>query len=207
MIRSATLTDLPALQQIEIAAGEPFRDIGMDAIADDPPPSLDELSEFLAADHIWVVTDNTDAPVAYALVEIVDGGAHIEQVSVHPDHARQGLGAQLIDVVTHWAAANDHELVTLTTFVDVPWNAPYYERLGFVRLAESMLSPGLVRIRRGEQSCGLDAWPRVTMSRPSGIQAPDAQVPTAHVPDSANSSRTTVAADRSMPSDATQSSL
>ena len=99
MIRSAISTDLPALQQIEVAAGEPFRDIGMDAIADDPPPTLDELNDFLAAEHIWVQTDANDVPVAYALVEIVDGGAHIEQVSVHPDHARKGLGAQLIDAV------------------------------------------------------------------------------------------------------------
>jgi len=212
VIRSAISTDLPALQQIEIAAGEPFRDIGMDAIADDPPPTLDELNDFLAAEHIWVQTDANDVPVAYALVEIVDGGAHIEQVSVHPDHARQGLGAQLIDAVTEWAADHHHDLVTLTTFVDVPWNAPYYERLGFVRLAENRLSPGLIRIRTDEQSSGLDAWPRVTMSRParghvSAAQKYAAQELAVHTPDRTNSSSTAVGPSRSTPSDATHSSL
>ena len=77
MIRSAISTDLPALQQFEIAAGEPFRDIGMDAIADDPPPTLDELNDFLAAEHIWVQTDANDVPVAYALVEIVELSASL----------------------------------------------------------------------------------------------------------------------------------
>ncbi|MDV8003400.1 MULTISPECIES: GNAT family N-acetyltransferase [unclassified Rhodococcus (in: high G+C Gram-positive bacteria)] len=212
MIRSAISTDLPALQQIEIAAGEPFRDIGMDAIADDPPPTLDELNDFLAAEHIWVQTDANDVPVAYALVEIVDGGAHIEQVSVHPDHARKGLGAQLIDAVTEWAADHHHDLVTLTTFVDVPWNAPYYERLGFVRLADNTLSPGLIRIRTDEQSSGLDAWPRVTMSRParghvSAMQKYAVQELAVHAPERTNSSSTAVGPSRSIPSDATHSSL
>lgn len=201
MIRTATSTDLPALQQIEIAAGEPFRSIGMDTVADDPPPTLDELNDFLTVGKIWVHTDANDVPLAYVHVEIVDDAAHIEQLSVHPLHARRGIGARLIDVVAHWASTHGLRSVTLTTFVDVPWNAPYYERLGFVRLPESALTPGLVRIRANEQAAGLDAWPRITMSRPARAQPAAVQSP-----DRTNSSRTAVDADRSIPSAATHSS-
>ncbi|MFD4365929.1 GNAT family N-acetyltransferase [Rhodococcus sp. NPDC058521] len=165
MIRLAKPTDLPLLQQIEVAAGTPFRDIGMSAIADDPPPSLAELSEYLDADHIWVATDGNDDPVAYALMEVVDGAAHIEQVSVHPKHSRRGLGAHLIDEIDAWAAGHHLPALTLTTFADVPWNAPYYERLGFHRLADDDVTPRLARIREDEARHGLDAWPRVTMCR------------------------------------------
>jgi GNAT superfamily N-acetyltransferase len=165
VIRTAISTDLPALQDIEIAAGAPFRDIGMDAVADDPPFSLDELTEYLQLECIWVAVDADDAPVAYALVAVVDGGAHIEQVSVHPSHARQGLGARLLDEISSWAAVRGLPALTLTTFVDVPWNAPYYERLGFRPLPETDLTPGLSRIRDDEARHGLAAWPRVTMSR------------------------------------------
>ena len=166
MIRLATSTDLPALQEIEVAAGAPFRDIGMSAIADDPPPTIADLEKFLGPAHIWVATGDDDRPIAYALMEVVDAAAHIEKVSVHPDHARRGLGARLIDEIGNWANGHQLPALTLTTFADVPWNAPYYERLGFRRLADSDLTPGLVRIREREAQHGLDAWPRVTMRRP-----------------------------------------
>ncbi|WP_072691344.1 GNAT family N-acetyltransferase [Rhodococcus marinonascens] len=179
MIRSAVSTDLPALQDIEIAAGAPFRDIGMDAVADDPPFTLEELTEYLQTECLWVAVDAHDTPVAYALVALVDGGAHIEQVSVHPSHARQRLGALLLDEISAWAAARGLSALTLTTFVGVPWNAPYYERLGFRPLEEGDMTPGLSRIREAEARHRLAAWPRVTMSRPvttpMGIAAPAPQ--------------------------------
>lgn len=53
--------------------------------------------------------------------------------------------------------------LTLTTFTDVPWNAPYYARLGFRALSESELTPGLRRIRAEEAAHGLARWPRVCM--------------------------------------------
>ncbi|GAA4946354.1 hypothetical protein GCM10023238_10840 [Streptomyces heliomycini] len=42
-IRSAAPGELPALQDIERAAGEPFRGLGMPDVADDEPPALDVL--------------------------------------------------------------------------------------------------------------------------------------------------------------------
>jgi hypothetical protein len=65
-----------------------------------------------------------------------------------------------------WAEQQGLDTVTLTTFSDVPWNAPYYQRLGFRTLAEAEVSEGLRRIRKQEAARGLDAWPRVSMRRP-----------------------------------------
>lgn len=56
--------------------------------------------------------------------------------------------------------------LTLTTFAEVPWNAPYYARLGFRTLAEGDLTPGLREIRAAEAGHGLDRWPRVCMRAP-----------------------------------------
>jgi hypothetical protein len=53
----------------------------------------------------------------------------------------------------------------LTTFAEVPWNAPYYLRCGFEIVPESLLTPGLHEIRRAEAAQGLVVWPRVCMSR------------------------------------------
>lgn len=81
----------------------------------------------------WVVADDADEPVAYLLVDVVDGNGNGngEQVSVHPTHARQGLGKMLLDTVAAWAEQRRPTAITLTTYSDVPWNRPYYERLGF----------------------------------------------------------------------------
>jgi GNAT superfamily N-acetyltransferase len=164
VIRPATTEDLPALQEIERAAGEPFRALGMAAIADDDPPSVADLEVFRRAGRAWVC-DPGDGPVAYLLAEVVDGYGHVEQVSVHPAHARRGLGRQLIDHAAGWAAGEGLAGLTLTTYAEVPWNAPYYARLGFVTLGEEELTDGLRAIRAHETARGLDTWPRVTMRR------------------------------------------
>ncbi|MEU8414781.1 GNAT family N-acetyltransferase [Amycolatopsis japonica] len=164
MIRLATPEDLPALQDIERAAGEPFRALGMAAIADDDPPSIADLAAFQRDGRAWV-WDAGDGPVAYLLAEVVDGHGHIEQVSVHPDHARRGLGRRLIEHAAEWASREGLAGLTLTTYAEVPWNAPYYARLGFTTLDEESLTEGLRAVRAHEIARGLDAWPRVTMRR------------------------------------------
>lgn len=165
MIRLARTDDLPALIDIEREAGEVFRDLDMAAIADDDPGSVPELAVFQQDGRAWVSVDESDRPVAYLLAEVVDGYAHVEQISVRPSHARRGLGRALIDHLDAWAAERDLPGLTLTTFTAVPWNAPYYARLRFRVLVDAELTDGLREIRRHEAARGLDAWPRVAMIR------------------------------------------
>src|SRR5262249_47745644 len=113
----------------------------------------------------FVATDDADNAVGYIILDAVDGAAHIEQVSVHPDHARQGIGRTLIDRAYAWAQEQNLRSLTLTTYLDVPWNAPYYRRLGFRRLSPDEETPGLRLIKDGERAAGLEVWPRTSMSR------------------------------------------
>jgi len=55
--------------------------------------------------------------------------------------------------------------LTLTTFAQVPWNAPYYARCGFRILGDAEVTPGLRAIRRQEAEMSMDRWPRVCMRR------------------------------------------
>ncbi|WP_199552152.1 GNAT family N-acetyltransferase [Streptomyces sp. N35] len=169
-IRQATLADLPRLRDIERAAGEPFRTVGMAEIAEDEPPALDVLEEFRRAGRAWVaVIAPEDEPVAYLIAEPVDGALHVEQVSVHPSVARRGVGRALLDHAAAYARGAGLGALTLTTFAEVPWNAPYYRRLGFRVLGERELGPGLRKIRAYEGELGLDRWPRVCMVRPTAL--------------------------------------
>lgn len=166
MIRAARPDDLPALREIETAAGRAFRDIGMAEVADDEPPTIAELAAFQTDGRAWVAVDATDCPIAYLLLSLVDGDAHVDQVSVHPHHARQGVGRALIEVAGAWALRRGLAGLTLTSFAHVPWNAPYYERLGFRALADDQITNGLREIRDAESARGLGKWPRVAMRRP-----------------------------------------
>lgn len=170
-IRRAARADLPTLQDIERAAGEPFRAIGMAAIAEDEPPGIEVLEGFRSAGGAWVAMaieadESKDAtPQAYLLTEPVDTAEHIEQISVHPRAARNRIGQTLIEHAADRAREAGREALTLTTFTDVPWNAPYYARIGFRVLGEAELTPGLRKIRAREAELGLDRWPRVAMRR------------------------------------------
>ncbi|MGW3958541.1 GNAT family N-acetyltransferase [Amycolatopsis sp. NPDC005003] len=166
MIRLARPDDLPALIDVEREAGALFRDVGMAAIADDDPGSVPELAAYQSAGRAWVSVDAADRPVAYLVAEVVDGHAHIEQVSVRPSHARRGIGSALIETLADWARTRGMAALTLTTFETVPWNAPYYERLRFRVAPDAEIGDGLRSIRRAEIARGLDAWPRVAMIRP-----------------------------------------
>ena len=55
--------------------------------------------------------------------------------------------------------------MTLTTFRDVPWNGPYYARLGWSTLHAADLPPGLAAARQQERDLGLDEWPRQAMAK------------------------------------------
>jgi GNAT superfamily N-acetyltransferase len=162
-VRPAVPGDLPTVQEIERSAGAVFRHIGMPEVADDEPPSITELGTYVDAGRAWVLPDAGDRAVGYVLVDVVDGAAHIEQLSIDRDHQRKGFGRLLLDHVVAWARATTRQTVTLTTFRDVPWNAPYYMRCGFRTLAENELTPGLVEVRAAEARHGLDPDARVCM--------------------------------------------
>ncbi|SEG78874.1 Acetyltransferase (GNAT) domain-containing protein [Saccharopolyspora kobensis] len=161
-IRNVGEAELGRLQEIEISAGEAFRAIGMPEIADDPPPELDVLAGFQRAGRLWAAEDEAGI-VAYVLVELIDGNAHIAQISVHADRARRGIGRALLDHVESWARERGLPALTLTTFRSVPWNGPYYERLGFREIDD--VAPELAALVAHEAELGLDPAKRICMRR------------------------------------------
>jgi GNAT superfamily N-acetyltransferase len=165
-IRPPRSDELETLRSIERDAGRAFAAMGMAEIAADEPPPLAELESHRANGRAWVAVDARDRPVAYLLSSIVDGCAHIDQVSVASGSARQGLGAALIEHLAGISLSEWRAALTLTAFRDVPWNAPYYERLGFVVVEPGRQGPELAAIVRRESAMIPSDAPRVAMRRP-----------------------------------------
>jgi ribosomal protein S18 acetylase RimI-like enzyme len=172
IIRPASYEDLEPIQDVERSAGQRFAGIGMAEIAADPPPRLSDLQGSCDAGLAWVAAEAGSPLVAYLVAEPVDGGLHIEQVSVHPDYARRGIGRSLMEQAAVEAVSRGLRSLTLTTFAEVPWNAPYYATCGFSILAEREWTQGLRAIRDRESSLGLDRWPRVCMRRELLLDSP-----------------------------------
>jgi GNAT superfamily N-acetyltransferase len=145
-----------ALRSIEEAADSIFAEVGIG------PFAQSEDDNHLAQAAVVLATG--DPAVGFACVEVVDGAAHIWQLSVHPRAARRGRGRALVKAVCDWATANRLPAVTLTTFRDVAWNGPFYARLGFRELDD--LSPGLAAMRAHERAIGDDDFgPRIAMRK------------------------------------------
>jgi GNAT superfamily N-acetyltransferase len=151
------------MQDIERRAGQRFREVGLVAVADHDPPSVEELAGYVGHGRAWVAVDGRDAPVGYLLVDHVDGCAHVEQVSVDPAWQGAGVGRALLDQARRHAEAHRLPALTLTTFRDVPWNAPLYRHLGFRDLEEYELGRDLRALRDEESAHGLDPAQRTCM--------------------------------------------
>jgi GNAT superfamily N-acetyltransferase len=164
-VRPPLRDELPLLQAIGVAAGQRFAEVGLDAVADDPPHELAALERWRAAGRAWVSTDREGQPVGFAVVDVVDGTAHLEEVSVVPDLNGRGHGTALLRAVEGWARKKGYPAVTLTTFRDVPFNRPFYEKRGYRVLAEDEWTPGLVDRRAEEAAAGLDPDLRVVMRK------------------------------------------
>jgi GNAT superfamily N-acetyltransferase len=164
-IRPARSSDSEALQDIEFAAGAQFREIGMPEIADDDPMSVERLTTYAEDGRSWVAVDLEELPIGYVVVDVIEGFAHVEQISVRPEHQRKGVGTAMLAEIERWAFTNALSALTLSTFEQVSWNAPLYARMGFRELAEEDLTEGLRAMRKREADEGLDTKRRVVMRR------------------------------------------
>ncbi len=163
MIRPLAERDLERVREIERQASELFRQVGWNDVADDEPDSVTVLRSYVADGGAFVAVTDDDRPTGYLLVRELDDSGYIAQVSVDPAFSRRCIGAGLIDRAAEWARSRGLATLTLTTFVDLPWNAPYYGRLGFHEITHT--ADSLAQVRAAEAAAGLDRRPRTAMIR------------------------------------------
>ena len=135
-----------------------FGDLTGDALLAPAPRGGDRLD----TPGILLVAGPVGDPVGFAHVEFIDGFAHLAQLSVHPDAMRQGIGSALVREAMREAWHLGYDRLSLTTYRDLPWNGPFYARIGFREAARP--EPFERRQREHEQRLGLDRHgPRVVM--------------------------------------------
>lgn len=166
-IRIAAADEVPLLTSIDDDACRLYVAAGLDFPSSQDPRVLAfiraEKTRWLACAQkgsVYLALQDGLA-VGFAALERLDGIAHLEQLSVRLEQQRSGIGTTLLERAIEWANGP----LTLTTYAQLPWNAPWYERHGFRRLSEVEWSPGL-RERMNEERAVLPASEhRVAMRR------------------------------------------
>ncbi|MHA7303976.1 GNAT family N-acetyltransferase [Arthrobacter sp. TMN-49] len=162
-IRPAALSEFALLPSIEAEADTVFETLDPPmSIADFPAPGT--AADFAAAFHIMVAGR---PPAGFVRLDIVDGMAHLAQLAVSPGYGRQGIGRSLVSAAKAWAQEAGFPAMTLTTFKEVPFNAPFYVSCGFVELPSAAWGAGLRELIHAEQALGLDRLgQRIAMRAP-----------------------------------------
>ena len=165
IIRRGAADDLPALPAIELDAATAFDALGYDFCAALGTRSEAEQRRALATGAVFVA-ESGGATVGFLLLWQVDGAAHVLELDVARSAQGQGIGRSLMQAAEDWARLQRFREMTLTTFSDVPWNRPWYERLGFVVFEPGPERPELLEIIAAEKAAGVWQRPRCALRKP-----------------------------------------
>ncbi|MES2094671.1 MAG: GNAT family N-acetyltransferase [Actinomycetota bacterium] len=159
-VRQATADDLELLEAIENEADALFATV-FSRVGWRPAPTYTKPSQ--QRGFILVASDTPGSdPIGFAHVLEVLGSGHLEQLSVTPSAARRGHGRALVEAVKSESRLRRCKRVTLRTFADVPWNAPFYSSCGFIERDPD--SDFLRDLLAAEQQRGLGYGRRVQMN-------------------------------------------
>ncbi len=164
-VRRARPDELSAVRDVDVEAKALFRQTRHAWIADSEPEPLSFFVTREDAGLLWVATDSADKPVGHAAFSDLDGLLHLQQISVATAWQRRGVGRRILDGAFHFYRGRGVSRVTLTTFTDVPFNRPYYLRLGFADLTVDEDDPRFGPLFAHEAAMGLDMSARVAMVR------------------------------------------
>ncbi|MCW2395910.1 MULTISPECIES: GNAT family N-acetyltransferase [unclassified Sphingobium] len=168
LIRTASFMDADFLPDVERSAASVFRrypDLAWVADAEPQPPQY--YLQFIGARSVWVAVVG-ERVMGFLAAEQFESDLHINEVSVVRHYQRQGIGRKLIDTAQAYAQRRACTGLTLTTFRYVPWNAPYYERLGFRILGKRASESRLRRLVAQEVTSGFAPESRCAMRKNIG---------------------------------------
>lgn len=133
LIRLALPQEIPFLPQIQLRAAIRFpEDVLPEPMRSTYTVPQPVVEGAVNGDRAWVaIVNGLSDPVGYCILRDAISFVVLEQVDVLPEYGRQGIGRLLVEKAIKKAIAMGHSRLYLTTFNSVPWNAPFYTRLGF----------------------------------------------------------------------------
>lgn len=122
----------------------------------------DELRRLIRKGHC-LVAHVGDEMAGFLASEPFSRELHVWEMDVDPRFQGQGIGAGLLRACQIDARNAGFRAITLTTFRDLPWNAPFYAKLGFEEVTALDAHPRLASELALEADNGLPAERRCAM--------------------------------------------
>jgi len=146
-IRPADRTDVDTLNNIEDDAAKLFEQLG-DRFSgiDLSPMSAAFYADVMSQNQITWMAEVRDEPVGFLRAKPIDDMLYCAELSVLRQHQGKRIGERLINTFLDYARTNGFAGVTGLTFEDVPWNGPYYKKMGFDFLTPDQFGPELKAI-------------------------------------------------------------
>lgn len=170
-VRVAVPEDASLLLSIERSAAQAFRALeGLSWLADSPPMPVERHLELIERSTCWVAIDAENRPQGFLSADIYGRDLHIYELSVRHTLQGQGIGRQLVQAAQAYVEINGLHALTLTTFKHVPWNAPFYSRLGFQIESDQYVDARLSTLLNEEYEHGFPVGSRCAMVWRAGEQ-------------------------------------
>jgi GNAT superfamily N-acetyltransferase len=148
---------------IERAAAELFTPgVGLEGFDPDDTWEVPDLQRLIRRGHS-LVAHVGEAMAGFLIAQPFSRELHIWEMDVAPAFQGQGIGAGLVRAAQIDARNTGFKALTLTTFRDLPWNAPFYARLGFEEVTALDAHPRLAGELANEVDDGLPADRRCAM--------------------------------------------
>ena len=161
--RKTLMSDVDHLPEIERCAAAAFLSIPELAwIASDDVMTVEEHAMYLTLGTSWIAQLDSQR-VGFVVCEVFDSAFHVWELAVTAWCQRKGIGRGLMETAIAHARATGLREVTLTTFIGVRWNEPFYHSLGFETLPLGTFSNRLETVLAGEGEHGLKREDRCAM--------------------------------------------
>ena len=164
-IRRAQTWDIPLLEYVERSAAELFREVNLGFLADGETVDPRTLLAMAQAGHLWVAVNKFDQPIGFVGGEYLEGHFHIVEISVAKEFQGKGLGKALMSTVVDQCRREGYKSMTCTTYRSLPWNGPWYQRMGFFEVSAQDMGKAYLDILADEASHGLDVRSRCVMRK------------------------------------------
>ena len=162
-IRLATEDELDEILEVERLASQRFNAydlfVNRGSIAESEAEKETEAQDFgeehregITHKQLWVATTKEYRIVGFALAQSIDEEGHLREIDVLQNYGRKGIGRKLIQTVIQWCILAGYSSLTLTTFRDIPFNGPYYKKLGFEIIEPESLTGTLKQMIIEEQA-------------------------------------------------------
>jgi predicted N-acetyltransferase YhbS len=164
-IRPAEAGDVAALQAIEHDAARRYDSYNETRFCLALPDRTNYEHRHARDRGLALLAEVASVPIGFILVLPMDGRAHILEIAVTLDRQSRGYGRALIVATEEWAVSEGFHEMTLTTFRDVAWNAPFYARLGYDAFDIGPDRPELAALIADEAAAGAHNAPRIAMRK------------------------------------------